>query len=114
MERGCLGGKKMGEPLKNERVLEMTTAEYVGRLVTVIPFKFKEGTGPIIRFCKEEDIKSAVEWLNEEIKILSPKHKPKVKYGRNCYCKTCNKIREIEEKIKQTFLNLQEIKKKGE
>ncbi len=36
--------------------LEMTTAEYIGRLVTEVPFKLKEGYGPTIRLCKEEDV----------------------------------------------------------
>lgn len=51
-------------------------------------------------------IEEATEWLKEEIKILSPKHKPKIKYKRNCYCKACVKIREIEEKIDQAFPDL--------
>ncbi len=49
--------------------------------------------------CMTELEKSIVEWLKEEIKTLSPKHKPRVKWGRNCYCTACVKIREIEKKI---------------
>lgn len=57
----------MSEPLKNKRTIEMTTAEYVGRLVTDIPYELKKGCGPVLKLHKEEDIKSAVEWLKEKI-----------------------------------------------
>ena len=45
-----------GDGTKGTSPLEMTTAEYIGRLVTEIPFRYKEGCGPTIRLWKEEKI----------------------------------------------------------
>ena len=60
----------MAEPLRTtgKRKIEMTTAEWIGRLVTAIPPEYKEGYGEILKLREEKEIKSAVEWLKEEIK----------------------------------------------
>lgn len=56
------------EPLKTtgKRKIEMSTAEWIGRLVTPISEKYKKGYGKIITLRKEEEIKSAVEWLKDK------------------------------------------------
>ena len=45
-----------GDGTKGKVPLEMTTAEYIGRLVTEVPFRYKEGCGPTINLRKEKDI----------------------------------------------------------
>ncbi len=62
----------MGEPLrtKGKRKIEMTTAEWIGRLVmpvSTFPKDLREGKGKILQLREEEEIRSAVEWLKEEI-----------------------------------------------
>ncbi len=97
----------MGEPLKDKDMIR-------GVIVNADEYKSDD----VLSQDKIEEmwvnlngLKSAVGWLEEEIKILSPKHRPKVKWERNCYCKACVKIREIKEKIDQAFPDLE---KKGE
>ena len=63
---------KEKEPLRTtgKRYIEMTTAEWVGRLlmpVDTFPSELKEGCGEILRLREEKEIRSAVEWLKEEI-----------------------------------------------
>ena len=70
---------KESEPMrtKGKRYIEMTTAEWIGRLlmpVNTFPDKLKEGCGEILKLRQEKEIKSAVEWLKAEIRKKS--HKP--------------------------------------
>ncbi len=60
------------------------------------------------------NLKSAVEWLNENIDKIAPRHKTDyttIKMLREnnwklCNCKTCSKIKEIKELIKKAFPDL--------
>ena len=66
------------EPMrtKGKRRIEMTTAEWIGRLVTEIPFEDRKGCGPIIKIRKEEEIISAVEWARlKAIRLICPEKK---------------------------------------
>ncbi len=91
-----LGGHPIPEPLKPKKKLKMSTAEYVGRLVTEVPFK--EGHGKIIEFYKTEDIKSAVEYLKEDtLKLIHDIKKngtksDKISCLNSFYAETLNNI----------------------
>ena len=55
------------EPLRTtgKRYIEMTTAEWIGRLlmpVNTFHSELKEGCGEILKLRQEKEIKSAVEW----------------------------------------------------
>ena len=72
------------EPLrtKGKRRIEMTTAEWIGRLlmpVDTFPTRLREGCGEILQLRQEKEIKSAVEWLKN---ILRKDLEIQLKAGR--------------------------------
>ena len=73
-----------GDGTKGKAPLEMTTAEYIGRLVTEIPFKLKEGYGPIINLRKEEDIQKHCidkQRVRKAIKFIANNEHPEFNSG---------------------------------
>ena len=58
------------EPMRTtgKRKIEMTTAEWIGRLlmpVSTFPSELKEGCGEILKLREEKEIASAVAWLEQ-------------------------------------------------
>lgn len=63
------------EPMRTtgKRYIEMSTAEWIGRLVMSIPEKYTKGYGEILKLREEKEINSAVEWLENRHSIIKDK-----------------------------------------
>ena len=83
------------EPMRTtgKRRIEMTTAEWMGRLLMPfdeIPSNLREGKGEILKLRQEKEIISAVEWLKDQLFVLTD-NQENMATKFNTVCETINK-----------------------